>query len=160
MTVCLKLMKVVHLFGVKGLTSFMLDHNGQDLWFEGFVVDDVVMNKLNMSVDIIAGAPFMELNDVSVRPSVRKIMLGDEYTFSYCIQASDNENASHECQLASGTVLELPYDADFDCNFVYNPDYDLNAKHSQSVECVYEDGECRDAVFNTDTEHSIHTSHA
>ena len=87
-----------------GLTCFTLVHNGIALLFDGFVVCDGIMN--SMHADIMAGAPFMEHNDISIRPRKHQIMFGDEYVFSYvdgtCMSESENANtqateAVHVC---------------------------------------------------------------
>ena len=44
--------------------------------FEGIVVE-------NLDVDLLAGAPFMEANDIAVRPAKREVMLGDATTYTY-----------------------------------------------------------------------------
>ena len=63
---------------IVGLTSFRLFYSGYEMWFDGFVVEDGYMD-----VDITAGVPFMEHNDLSVRPAKHKIMFGDELVFTY-----------------------------------------------------------------------------
>ena len=68
--------------GIVGLSCFTLVHHGSELWFDGFVVDDTVLDNLHVD-DVVAGAPFMEQNDVSVRPSKRTIQFGDDYLFTY-----------------------------------------------------------------------------
>ena len=72
--------------GVVGLSCFTLVHKGYKLWFDGFVIEDEVGlgNGMDyMYVDILAGAPFMEQNDVSVRPSRHRITFGDSEVFTY-----------------------------------------------------------------------------
>ena len=83
--------------GIVGLSSFMLFHHGSELWFDGFVVDDTVLDNLHVD-DVVAGAPFMEQNDVSVRPSKRTIQFGDDYLFTYgtsTVAASASECDTH-----------------------------------------------------------------
>ena len=48
-------------------TTFTRDNT--DLRFEGLVVEDLV-------VEVLAGTPFMEANDVAVRPAKREVLLG------------------------------------------------------------------------------------
>ncbi|KAJ8366630.1 hypothetical protein AAFF_G00348290 [Aldrovandia affinis] len=50
-------------------THFQRD--GHNLYFEGLVVED-------LDSDILAGIPFMEKNDVSIRPAKHQICLGDD----------------------------------------------------------------------------------
>ena len=44
--------------------------------FEGLVVED-------LDVDILAGTPFMSVNDIAVRSARRQVILGDGSTFTY-----------------------------------------------------------------------------
>ena len=44
--------------------------------FEGLVVD-------NLDVDILAGRPFMETNDVTVRPAKREVILGNGTVYKF-----------------------------------------------------------------------------
>ena len=55
---------------VKGETHFTLTRDGLEFSFSGLIIDD-------LDVDILAGVPFMEENDVSVRPKRKLIMVGD-----------------------------------------------------------------------------------
>ena len=66
---------------VIGLTWFSLYRGDLELTFEGLVVEDECMN-----VEIIGGAPFMEVNDISVRPSRRLITFSDDSVFRYGCQ--------------------------------------------------------------------------
>lgn len=61
---------------VKGETHVTLTRDGLELSFSGLVIDD-------LDVDILAGVPFMEENDVAVRPKNKVISIGDNYRFSY-----------------------------------------------------------------------------
>lgn len=44
--------------------------------FEGLVVE-------NLDVEVLDGTPFMEVNDIAVRPAKRLITLADSSSFSY-----------------------------------------------------------------------------
>ncbi|XP_070569281.1 uncharacterized protein [Ptychodera flava] len=57
-------------------TKFLLTRNGVKFTFEGLVVE-------NLDVDILAGTPFMEANDISIRPARRQVTLGDGSTYTY-----------------------------------------------------------------------------
>ena len=48
--------------------------------FEGLVVE-------NLDIDIVAGTPFMETNDISIRPAKRQVTIGDDTTYAYGSQA-------------------------------------------------------------------------
>jgi hypothetical protein len=53
------------------LTYGNLHHN-----FEGLVVE-------NLDVEILGGTPFMEANDITIRPAKRQVMLKDNTVFEY-----------------------------------------------------------------------------
>ncbi|XP_070576935.1 uncharacterized protein [Ptychodera flava] len=57
-------------------TKFLLTCDGVKFTFEGLVVE-------NLDVDILAGTPFMEANDISIRPARRQVTLGDGSTYTY-----------------------------------------------------------------------------
>lgn len=44
--------------------------------FEGLVVE-------NLDVDVLAGTPFMEANDIAVRPVERQVLLGNSTIYVY-----------------------------------------------------------------------------
>ena len=75
----------IHQSSVVGLTCFTVVHSGLELWFDGFVVSDDVMD--TMHADVLAGAPFMEQNDISIRPSRHQIRFGDECVYSYHVSS-------------------------------------------------------------------------
>ena len=54
--------------------SFTRDNT--DFTFEGLVVED-------LDVEVLAGAPFMEANDVAVRPAKREVLLGNGSVYTY-----------------------------------------------------------------------------
>jgi len=37
----------------------------------------------NLDVEVLAGTPFMETNDVSIRPAKHQVLVGDSSTFAY-----------------------------------------------------------------------------
>jgi len=43
---------------------------------EGLVVE-------NLDVDILAGTPFMETNDISIHPAKRQVTIGEDTTYAY-----------------------------------------------------------------------------
>ena len=55
-------------------TSFTRDNT--DFTLEGLVVE-------NLDVEVLAGTPFMEVNDVAVRPAKREVLLGSGSTYTY-----------------------------------------------------------------------------
>ena len=61
---------------VVGETNITLTRDGSGFRFEGLVVE-------NLNVDILGGTPFMETNDIEIRPARRQIMLGNGTTYTY-----------------------------------------------------------------------------
>ncbi|XP_033119239.1 uncharacterized protein LOC117118681 [Anneissia japonica] len=61
---------------VIGETSIVFTRDGKEFKFEGLVVE-------KLDVDVLAGTPFMELNDIAIRPARRQIILGDGTTYVY-----------------------------------------------------------------------------
>ena len=61
---------------VVGDTRFLFTCGGHTFIFEGLVVE-------NLDVDVLAGAPFMESNDIAVRPAKRQVILGDGTIHNY-----------------------------------------------------------------------------
>ena len=47
-----------------------------DFTFEGLVVED-------LDVEVLAGTPFMEANDIAVRPAKREVLLGNGSIYTY-----------------------------------------------------------------------------
>lgn len=97
---------------VVGETRMTVSRQDQEFTFDGLVVE-------NLDVDILAGIPFMEANDVSIRPSKRLIMLGNGDTFTYGSVDSpgDKHTVRRACVLRAptasttiwpGEFLELP----------------------------------------------------
>ena len=61
---------------VKGETHVILTRNDLELNFSGLIIDD-------LDVDILAGVPFMEENDIAVRPKSKEISIGNNCCFTY-----------------------------------------------------------------------------
>ena len=61
---------------VVGETRISFSRDNRVFSFEGLVVE-------NLDVDVLAGTPFMEANDIAVRPAKREVMLGDGTTYMY-----------------------------------------------------------------------------
>lgn len=69
-----------------------------------FVLEALVVK--NMDVDILAGVPFMDYNDISVRPAKRQVIVGDGAIYEYGIS-----NSSHQSNMVRRTqarVLRAP----------------------------------------------------
>ena len=61
---------------VVGETRFPFTRGGHTFIFEGLVVE-------NLDVDVLAGTPFMESNDIAVCPAKRQVILGDGTIHNY-----------------------------------------------------------------------------
>ena len=61
---------------VIGETRVTFTRDQREFKFEGLVVE-------NLDVDVLAGTPFMEANDVAVRPAKREVILGDGTVYEY-----------------------------------------------------------------------------
>lgn len=112
---------------VIGETHISFTRDNQTFQFEGLVIED-------LDVEVLAGTPFMELNDVAVRPARKEVILGDGPTYSYGspTQQSKNSTARYAFLLRApetaqtiwpGEFLEvkLPADAPSDCEYAIEP---------------------------------------
>ena len=70
---------------IVGETHLVLSRDNLDLKLDALVVND-------LDVDILAGIPFMAVNDISVRPAKQQILIGDTYVVHYGISDSYNQN--------------------------------------------------------------------
>jgi len=62
---------------VVGETPITFTRDNRDFKFEGWLVVE------NLDVDVLAGTPFMETNDVAVRPAKREVILDDGTLYKY-----------------------------------------------------------------------------
>ena len=112
---------------VVGETRFPFTRKGHTFSFEGLVVE-------NLDVDVLAGTPFMESNDIAVRPAKRQVILGDGTIHNYGSQqlVTINSTARRAIVLRSpptsttiwpGEFLELglPNDAPPDSVYALEP---------------------------------------
>ncbi|VDI84007.1 Hypothetical predicted protein [Mytilus galloprovincialis] len=76
-------------------TNFTRD--GRELHFEGLVVE-------TLDVDILAGIPFMEKNDISIRPAKRQVILGNNTVYTY----GSVQNTSEHHTVRRAHVLRAP----------------------------------------------------
>ena len=83
---------------VVGETRISFSRDNRVFSFEGLVVE-------NLDFDVLAGTPFMEANDISVRPAKREVMLGDGTTNTYgsCSPAEANTTARRAFVLRAPT---------------------------------------------------------
>lgn len=56
---------------VLGETRLHFTRDEHELYFEGLVVE-------NLDTEVLAGIPFMEMNDISIRPSRREVCIGNK----------------------------------------------------------------------------------
>lgn len=82
---------------VVGETRLVFTRGSHKFHFEGLIVE-------NLDVDILAGTPFMEVNDVTVRPAKRLVILSDETTFMYGSSVTPPNNKA----VRRATVLRAP----------------------------------------------------
>lgn len=59
-----------------GETRVSFTRDNREFSFEGLVIE-------NLDVDLLAGTPFMETNDLSVHPAKRQVILGDGTGYIY-----------------------------------------------------------------------------
>ena len=76
---------------VVGETRFDLKHGKHELYFEGLVVD-------NLETEILVGIPFMERNDITIRPSKHQVILADGTSYNYSMR--DTGNSQHRVRRA------------------------------------------------------------
>ena len=81
-----------------GETQFTLTRDHHNLTFEGLVVE-------NLDVEVLAGTPFMETNDVSIRPAKHQVLVGDSSTFA---NGSRPHAFSNPCKVRRAHVLCAP----------------------------------------------------
>ena len=112
---------------VVGETRFPFTRGGHTFIFEGLVVE-------NLDVDVLAGTPFMESNDIAVRPAKRQVILGVGTIHNYGSQQPVSISPTARRAIAlrspptSTTVwpgefleVELPGDAPSDSMYTLEP---------------------------------------
>ena len=83
---------------VVGETRLTFSRDQHVFHFEGLIVE-------NLDVEVLAGTPFMERNDVAIRPAKRQIMLDDGTVYSYG-SVGKSKGAGHAVRRAH--VLRAP----------------------------------------------------
>ena len=61
--------------------------------FDGLIVE-------NLDVEILAGTPFMESNDIAVRPAKRQVILGDGTTYLYGSIGKPTDQTCHMMRIS------------------------------------------------------------
>ena len=79
-----------------------LSRDGHMFQFHGLVVK-------SLDVDVLAGIPFMENNDITIRPAKHEIILSDGTTYVYGTQ-STNHKPNHQ-SVRRAHVLRAPSEA-------------------------------------------------
>ena len=87
---------------VVGETTMTLSRDGHMFQFHGLVVK-------SLDVDVLAGIPFMENNDITIRPAKHEIILSDGTTYVYGTQ-STNHKPNHQ-SVRRAHVLRAPSEA-------------------------------------------------
>jgi hypothetical protein len=82
---------------VTGETRITFVRDNRRFLFEGLVVE-------NLDVSILAGTPFMEHNDVGIRPAKRQVILGDGSVYDY----GSNTNPAQSHKVRRAHVLRAP----------------------------------------------------
>ena len=80
-----------------GETSICLTRKNNKFAFTGLVVQ-------NLDVELLAGTPFMEINDVAIHPAKRSISLADGTTYTYGM----TDNALNRHAIRRAHVLRAP----------------------------------------------------
>ena len=115
---------------VVGETRFPFTRGGHTFNFEGLVIK-------NLDVDVLAGTPFMESNDIAVRPAKCQVILGDATIHNYGSQQPVTISSAARCAVVlrsspiSTTIwprefleVELPGDAPPDSVYALEPQTD------------------------------------
>ena len=90
---------------VVGETHVVLTRDDLSFEFSGLVVND-------LDVDILAGVPFMEDNDISVRPKKRLIMVGDNLKIPYS-SSTPSYTATHKATILRATSRSTVWPGEF-----------------------------------------------
>ena len=121
---------------VMGETNINFTRDQQQFYFEGLVVE-------NLDVEILAGTPFMEANDVAVRPARREVIVGNGSIYHY--GSTDNSKSDSAVRHAvilrappASTIIwpgefveiELPKDLPSDTEYALEPRYDCASARS------------------------------
>ena len=96
---------------VVGESRLSFTSANREFSFEGLVVE-------NFDVDVLAGTPFMETNDISIRPAKRQVTIGTAARRAIVLRASPTSTT-----IWPGDFVEinLPDDAPPDCEYALEP---------------------------------------
>jgi len=129
---------------VIGETKLSFTHGQHVLQFDGLVVE-------NLDVEVLAGTPFTEANDIAVRPAKQLITLTDGSSFTYgsSDDCSTQQAARRAVVIRTPTTsttlwpgdyieLELPQDLPPDSLHALEPHSDIPQVHLQSSPKIHE----------------------
>ena len=119
---------------VVGETRTTFTRDNTDFTFEGLVVED-------LDVEVLAGTPFMETNDVAVRPAKREVHLGNGSVYTYGSKSTPSPlptvRRAFVLRAPSKTVwpgefveVRLPDDATPDSEYALEPRTDAPSSHN------------------------------
>ncbi|CAG2241165.1 unnamed protein product [Mytilus edulis] len=83
-----------------GETRLTFTRDKHQLYFEGLVFE-------NLDSDILAGIPFMEKNDISIRPARRQVLIGNDCVYKY----GSSANGTSNCAVRRAHVARAPSDS-------------------------------------------------
>ena len=115
---------------ITGETRLVVMHDNKE-----FILEAVVAQ--NVDADVLAGVPFMDTNDIAVRPAKREIILGDGTTYEYGVAISTSGAHANCCTQACvlcappksttiwpGEFIELDCKDSPDCELALEPHTD------------------------------------
>ena len=82
---------------IKGETTFVLTRDGHQLTFDGLVVE-------KLDVALLGGTPFMEANDIAVRPAKHQVIMKDGTFYAY----GTRESSHNQHAIRRAHVLRAP----------------------------------------------------
>ena len=125
---------------IKGETSFTVTRDGHQFCFDGLVVE-------KLDVDILGGTPFMEANDIAIRPAKHQVILNNGTYYPYGAKESSDHHAVRRAHLLRappqmttlwpGEYIEVDLPAtiaDQDSDFALEPRTDMSIAKTHSPE--------------------------
>ncbi|KAK3105126.1 hypothetical protein FSP39_017698 [Pinctada imbricata] len=92
---------------VIGETRLTFTRDDFTFYFDGLVV-------ANLDVEVLAGIPFMEKNDICIRPSKREVRIGDSYSCHYGSEEStSNRTSVRRAQVLRSSSTETIWPGEF-----------------------------------------------
>ena len=91
---------------IKGETRITVTRNKHSFFLEALVVG-------NIDVDVLAGVPFMDTNDISIRPAKQEIKLGDGTIYHYGIVQQSGPRIMRQALILRSPVTTTLWPGDF-----------------------------------------------